>query len=162
SINDSLNVGTGAANYLFTMLVKDIATTPITGGRVGFQSQLSLTGGQAAGTTTYFHVANAGVTDVAGTDATGLMAVFAGAHQVHLMAGATGWSEAIGREINVDVYSGATAPAFKVYLQLIQDPTDTQRGIQLDAGLAFGIAPNGTAPGWQNVITFGDKRTWWV
>src|SRR5262249_36233498 len=96
-INDALNAGTVTANYLYRVGVEDVATQPLTVGRVALQSNLTIPG-ITSGTTTYFYVANAGRSIVSGTDATGLSNIFAGADQVWALAGATGYSELIGRE----------------------------------------------------------------
>ena len=177
--------GLRAANIIQVSDIVDNSSAP---GVFSAFTVLHRLGGGATAGTKHTIEANLGISGmVAGDDATGYKALvamqasayatanvggvggavaadwsgglFGGNDHPRLAAGATFWGGVTGREINVEIETGASAWT-KVGLWIVKGSNDAVRGYALDVALAIvDNAINGTP--WKNGILFGGTSGVW-
>ncbi len=65
----------------------------------------------------------------------------------------------VGLEVNAKVQTGV-AVGYKIGQQIVQWADDAVSGTAFDAALSFANQPNGTAPGWDRLISVGGSNGW--
>lgn len=136
------------------------------GHRTGLAGVVSVTGSTNNTGAGFYYTASASIAFASANDngATGAGNargnLFGGNDSVSLLSGATFWNSVCGREVDIEVRSGASV-AYKIGEQIVQLSTDVVAGSIANYGHLIANQSGGSQPGWDYAYTVGGKNGVW-